>query len=83
MMRSTVRRIRGWFSNQSQLAIAVAGMGRNAQSTQMESSMNWDHIEGNWKQFKGGVKQKWGMLIDERLGIAAGKCMRLSGRIQE
>lgn len=58
-------------------------MGRNSQSTQMESNMNWDRIEGNWKQFKGSFKQKWGMLIDDRLGIAAGKCVSLSGRIQE
>jgi uncharacterized protein YjbJ (UPF0337 family) len=24
--------------------------------------MNWDRIEGNWKQFKGKAKQKWGEL---------------------
>jgi len=22
--------------------------------------MNWDTIEGNWKQFKGKVQEKWG-----------------------
>ena len=27
--------------------------------------MNWDVIEGNWKQFKGHVKEKWGKLTDE------------------
>ena len=26
--------------------------------------MNWDRIEGDWKQFKGKVKQKWGQLTD-------------------
>jgi len=23
-------------------------------------AMNWDQIEGNWKQFKGRAKQQWG-----------------------
>jgi uncharacterized protein YjbJ (UPF0337 family) len=49
----------------------------------MESNMNWDRIEGNWKQLKGSIKQKWGMLTDDQLEIAAGKCVSLSGRIQE
>jgi hypothetical protein len=22
--------------------------------------MDWDRVEGNWKQFKGRVKEKWG-----------------------
>jgi len=24
------------------------------------NDMNWDRIEGNWKQFKGKAKEKWG-----------------------
>ena len=35
--------------------------------------MNWDQIEGNWKQFKGIVKEKWGQLTDDDLKQAAGK----------
>jgi uncharacterized protein YjbJ (UPF0337 family) len=35
--------------------------------------MNWDQIEGNWKQFKGMVKEKWGQLTDDDLKQAAGK----------
>jgi hypothetical protein len=23
--------------------------------------MNWDQIAGNWKQFKGHVKERWGI----------------------
>ena len=34
--------------------------------------MNWDQIEGNWKQFKGKVKEKWGQLTDDDLDQAAG-----------
>jgi uncharacterized protein YjbJ (UPF0337 family) len=28
--------------------------------------MNWDRIEGNWKQLTGKVKEQWGNLTDER-----------------
>ena len=27
--------------------------------------MNWDEIEGNWKQFKGKVRSQWGKLTDD------------------
>lgn len=45
--------------------------------------MNWDIIEGNWKQVKGKAKMKWGELTDDDLDIAAGKKDQLAGRIQE
>jgi hypothetical protein len=35
--------------------------------------MNWDSVEGKWKQFKGTVKQKWGKLTDDDLDVFAGK----------
>ena len=28
--------------------------------------MNWDRVAGNWKQFKGTVKEKWGKLTRYR-----------------
>jgi CsbD-like len=31
--------------------------------------MNWDQIEGNWQQFKGKVKEKWGKLTDDDLVV--------------
>ena len=45
--------------------------------------MNWDRIEGNWKQFKGNVKERWGKLTDDELDVIAGKRDQLTGRIQE
>jgi uncharacterized protein YjbJ (UPF0337 family) len=45
--------------------------------------MNWDRIEGNWKNFKGKMKEQWGKLTDDDFDIAAGKRDQLSGRIQE
>ena len=34
--------------------------------------MNWDQIEGNWKQFKGKVQQQWGSLTDDDLDKVEG-----------
>jgi uncharacterized protein YjbJ (UPF0337 family) len=45
--------------------------------------MNWDIVEGNWKQFKGKVKVHWGKLTDEQLDVIAGKRVALAGNIQE
>jgi uncharacterized protein YjbJ (UPF0337 family) len=45
--------------------------------------MNWDRIEGDWRQYKGSVLQKWGKLTDDQLDVIAGKRDRLGGKIQE
>jgi uncharacterized protein YjbJ (UPF0337 family) len=45
--------------------------------------MNWDRIEGNWKQFTGKVKQQWGKLTDDDIDVIAGKRDQLVGKIQE
>ena len=45
--------------------------------------MNWDKIEGNWKQFKGRVKEKWGDLTDDDLDRVAGSREQLEGLIQQ
>jgi len=45
--------------------------------------MNWDIVAGNWKQFKGKVKARWGDLTDDQLEVIAGKRVELSGRLQE
>ena len=45
--------------------------------------MNNDRIEGNWKQFKGKVKEQWGKLTDDDLDVIAGRRDQLLGRIQE
>ncbi len=45
--------------------------------------MNWDKIEGNWKQLKGTVKEKWGKLTDDDITIIAGKRELLAGKLQE
>ena len=45
--------------------------------------MNWNRVEGSWKQFKGLAKIRWGELTDSRMGVAAGKRDGKDGRIQE
>ena len=45
--------------------------------------MNWDIVEGNWKQFKGKVTTRWGKLTDDHLDVIAGKRVQLAGKIQE
>jgi uncharacterized protein YjbJ (UPF0337 family) len=54
--------------------------GRNPSK---ERPMNWDRIEGNWKQAKGKIQQQWGKLTDDDLDLVAGKQTELSGRLQE
>ena len=44
--------------------------------------MNWDRIEGDWKQITGKVKEKWGKLTDDDLTQAAGKRDQLAGKLQ-
>jgi len=48
-----------------------------------ESEMNEDRAGGNWKQFKGKVKEQWGKLTDDDLDVIAGKRDQLLGRIQQ
>ena len=45
--------------------------------------MNCDRVGGNWKQFKGKVKEQWGKLTDDDLDRIAGKRDQLSGKLQE
>jgi uncharacterized protein YjbJ (UPF0337 family) len=44
--------------------------------------MNWDLIEGKWKQMKGRLREKWGNLTDDDLEMIAGKRDQLIGRLQ-
>ncbi len=45
--------------------------------------MNWDRIEGNWKQLKGKVREQWGRLTDDEFESIAGKRDKLAGSLQE
>lgn len=45
--------------------------------------MNKDRIEGNWKELKGKIRQKWGELTDDEIDQAEGHTEILSGKLQE
>jgi len=45
--------------------------------------MNWDRVQGQWKQLKGKIKTKWGKLTDDDLDVIAGQKDQLIGKIQE
>ncbi|MBA8838169.1 CsbD family protein [Brucella anthropi] len=45
--------------------------------------MDWNRVEGNWKQFKGSVKEQWGKLTDDDLDQINGRREQLEGKIQE
>ena len=45
--------------------------------------MNWDRIEGNWKQVTGKAKVQWGKLTSDDLDVIAGRREQLAGKIQE
>jgi uncharacterized protein YjbJ (UPF0337 family) len=45
--------------------------------------MNWDTAKGDWKQFAGKVKEKWGDLTDDDLAKINGQRDQLEGKLQE
>jgi len=57
-----------------------AHCGTNSRIVTMD---NWDRIAGNWMQWKGRVRERWGKLTDDQLDVVGGRREQLSGRIQE
>lgn len=45
--------------------------------------MNEHQVKGQWKQFSGKIRDKWGKLTDDEIAQAEGKLDRLIGKIQE
>ena len=45
--------------------------------------MNWDRIEGKWKEYQGRVREKWGKLTDDEFAVINGKREKLAGLIQQ
>ena len=45
--------------------------------------MNWNRIEGNWKQLKGKTREKWGKLTDDHFDVINGRREQLAGKLQE
>jgi len=45
--------------------------------------MNWDVIEGKWKQFAGSARTRWGKLTDSDWDVIGGRKDKLIGHLQE
>ncbi len=45
--------------------------------------MNWDQIQGKWKQFTGEVQSNWGKLTNDDLQEVKGDRTKLAGKLQE
>ena len=43
--------------------------------------MDWDRVAGNWKQFVGLIKERWGELTDDDLTVINGRRDQLEGKI--
>src|SRR5580693_9120321 len=49
----------------------------------VRSIMNWDQVEGKWKQLKGSAKQRFGEFTDNDLEAIAGHREKMIGKLQE
>lgn len=45
--------------------------------------MNWDRIEGTWKEYKGKARETWGDLTDDEFDRVAGKRDQMVGLVQQ
>jgi uncharacterized protein YjbJ (UPF0337 family) len=45
--------------------------------------MTSDILEGQWKQLRGQIREKWGELTDDEVDQIAGRRDRLIGMLQE
>ena len=45
--------------------------------------MNWERIEGSWKQLKGRVREQWGELTDDDIDVVNGRRDQLLGKLEE
>jgi uncharacterized protein YjbJ (UPF0337 family) len=49
----------------------------------MEEIMDWNRVQGSWKQLEGKVKTKWGKLTADDLTAINGRREELQGKIQQ
>ena len=45
--------------------------------------MNWDRVEGQWKQRRGKAVHNWGKVMNDELATISGKHEQLVGILQE
>jgi len=75
-----------WADQTRELGQSVARSATDAMKTTvgtLQSAADWNRIQGNWKQLKGKVKEKWAKLTDEDLDTIEGRREELEGKIQD
>jgi uncharacterized protein YjbJ (UPF0337 family) len=86
MTKLTVRRL-GTGTADYSLATNLDGMGPGVRLTHSEcdamDQVNWTSIQGNWNQYKGQIKEKWGKLTDDDLMRIGGNRDQLIGMLQQ
>ena len=45
--------------------------------------MNWDQVQGKWKEYKGKALETWGDLTDDEFDKVAGKRDQMVGLVQQ
>jgi uncharacterized protein YjbJ (UPF0337 family) len=45
--------------------------------------MNWDQVEGKWKEVQGKAQQQWGKLTKDDLDVIKGRRTELEGLLQK
>lgn len=45
--------------------------------------MDWNRLEGNWKQFTGKIREKWGDLTDDDIQKIEGNRQQFEGMLQQ
>jgi len=51
--------------------------------TEEGNAMNWERIQGNWKQLTGKAKEQWGKLTNDDWDVVAGRRDQFAGKVQE
>lgn len=52
-------------------------------TSEKETAMNWDQIEGNWKQLAGKAQAKWGEITGDEWTAIKGRRNEIVGLVQE
>ena len=59
----------------------LSSKGKYAQPK--ETHIDWNRVQGSWKQLEGKVKAKWGKLTADDLTAINGRREELEGKIQQ
>lgn len=45
--------------------------------------MNWNVIEGKWKELAGAIRERWGDITDDEVSQLGGRLEHLEGLVQQ